>query len=79
MKIKKINESLNDAYYKCECGSDTFIRVYNVWNEKIKVKVTEENGEELWDVEELGKVKDHLHGYICSECGQDNYELNDGL
>jgi|LauGreDrversion4_2_1035121.scaffolds.fasta_scaffold97999_2 hypothetical protein len=79
MIIKKFNESLNETYYKCECGSDTFIRVYNVWNEIIKVKVTEENGEEFWDVEELGKEKDHLYGYMCAECRQDNAELNDGL
>jgi DNA-directed RNA polymerase subunit RPC12/RpoP len=79
MIIKKFNESLNETYYKCECGSDTFIRVYNVWNEIIKVKVTEENGEEFWDVEELGKEKDHLYGYMCAECRKDNAELNDGL
>ena len=66
-------------YYKCECGSDTFIRVYNVWNEKIKVEVSEEDGEEFWDVKELGKEKDHLVGYMCAECRQDNDELNDGL
>jgi len=66
-------------YYKCECGSDTFVRMYNVWNEKIKVEVSEHNGEELWDVEELGKEKDHLVGYICSECRQKAQELNDGL
>jgi DNA-directed RNA polymerase subunit RPC12/RpoP len=79
MIIKKFNENLNETYFKCECGSDTFIRLYNVWNEKIKVKVTEENGEEFWDIEELGKEKDHLYGYICAECRQDNDELNDGL
>ena len=66
-------------YYKCECGSDTFVRMYNVWNEKIKVEVSEHNGEECWDVEELGKEKDHLVGYICSECRQSAQELNDGL
>ena len=79
--IKGFNESNNDSshYLKCECGSETFIRVYNVWNEKIKVKVTEKDGEELWDVEELGKEKDHLFGYICAECRDDNDELNDGL
>ncbi len=67
------------GYYKCECGSDEFIRIYNVWNEKFKVQVTQENGEEFWDVEELGKVKDHLYGYICAKCSQDMDELNDGL
>jgi hypothetical protein len=66
-------------YYKCECGSDEFIRIYNVWNEKFKVKVTEQDGEEFWDIEELGKVKDHLHGYICAKCNEEPQELNDGL
>lgn len=68
-------------YYKCKCGSETFVRLYNVWNEKLKVKVTEyeQNGEEFWDVEELGKEKDHLYGYICAECRKDAQELNDGL
>jgi hypothetical protein len=70
-----------DKYYKCKCGSETFVRLYNVWNEKLKVKVTEseQNGEEFWDVEELGKEKDHLYGYICAECRKDAQELNDGL
>jgi hypothetical protein len=68
-----------EKYFKCQCGSETFVRIYNVWNETVKVKVTEEDGEEFWDVEELGKEKDHLVGYICSECRQDNDELNDGL
>ena len=27
----------------------------------------------------LGKVKDHLYGYICDKCSQDMDELNDGL
>ena len=66
-------------YYKCECVSETFVRLYNVWNEKIKVKVTKENDKEFWDVEELGKEKDHLFGYICAECRQAAQELNDGL
>lgn len=66
-------------YYKCKCGSDEFIRIYNVWNEKFKVKVTEQDGEELWDVEELGKTKDHLYGYVCAKCKKDADELNDGL
>jgi hypothetical protein len=68
-----------EQYYKCKCGSETFVRMYNVWNEKLKVKVTEQDSEELWDVEELGKEKDHLLGYICAECRQDADELNDGL
>lgn len=66
-------------YYKCECGSDEFIRIYNVWNEKFKVRVTEQDGEELWDVEELGKIKDHLYGYVCAKCNKEPQELNDGL
>lgn len=67
-------------YYKCECGSDEFVRIYNVWNEKIKVQVTKDKeGDELWDVEEHGKIKDHLYGYICRKCGKDADELNDGL
>ena len=53
--------------------------MYNVWNEKIKVKFTENDGEELLDVEELGKVKDNLFGYICENCGEDAQELNDWL
>jgi DNA-directed RNA polymerase subunit RPC12/RpoP len=70
-----------DKYYKCKCGSETFVRLYNVWNEKLKVKITEyeQTGEEFWDVEELGKEKDHLYGYICAECRKDAQELNDGL
>lgn len=67
------------GYYKCECGSEEFVRIYNVWNEKIKVKVTEEDGEEFWDVEEHGKEKDHLFGYICAHCRKDVQELNDGI
>ena len=66
-------------YYKCECGSDSFVRIYNVWNEKIKVKITEQNSKEFWDVEEHGKIKDHLYGYICAKCSKDAQELNDGL
>ena len=66
-------------YYKCECGSDEFIRVYNVWTEKIKVQVTIQDGEEIWGVEELGKEKDHLYGYRCANCGIEPEELNDGL
>lgn len=66
-------------YYKCECGSDTFMRIYNVWTERFKVEVVDVNGEELWGVEELGKEKDHLHGYVCYKCGQDAQELNEGL
>ena len=66
-------------YYKCECGNDTFIRTYNVWNEKIKVEIIEKNGEELIDIEELGHVKDHLYGYICEKCNKDAEELNDWL
>lgn len=70
-----------DKYYKCKCGSETFVRLYNVWNEKLKVKITEyeQNCEEFWVVEELGKEKDHLYGYICAECRKDAQELNDGL
>lgn len=69
-----------ERYYKCsKCGSNNFIRAYNVWNEKIKVKFTENDGEELLDVEELGKVKDNLFGYICENCGEDAQELNDWL
>lgn len=68
-----------EKYYKCECGSDTFIRIYNVWNEKIKVRLIEENGEEFVDVEELGKIKDHLYGYICAKCNKDAQDLNDWL
>jgi len=67
------------GYYKCTCGSDEFIRVYNVWNERLKINITEVDGEELWDVEELGKDKDHLVGYRCAKCGSSNNELNDGL
>ncbi len=66
--------------YKCECGSESFIRMYNVYNIEVIVKITEqEDGEELWDEVEIGKEKDHLVGYICKECRQDAQELNDGL
>lgn len=67
------------SYFKCECGSDEFLRTYNVWQEAIKVQISEENGEEFWDVEELGKVKDHLCGFMCAKCSKDAHELNDGL
>ena len=78
--ILKPNEpDTNKVYYKCECGSEDFIRMYNVWNEKIKVEVVVQNGEELWGVEEHGKEKDHPLGFICAECRQDAQELNDGL
>ncbi len=66
-------------YYTCKCGSDTFVRMYNVWNERIKIKISGGNDLELYDIEELGKEKDHLYGYICAECRQDADELNDGL
>lgn len=39
------------SYYKCKCGSNEFVRIYNVWNEKIKIDVTEKDGKEFWDVE----------------------------
>lgn len=70
---------MDKKYYKCECGSETFVRMYNVWNETIKVEISVQDGEELWDVEELGKEKDHLYGYICADCRKDADELNDGL
>jgi DNA-directed RNA polymerase subunit RPC12/RpoP len=63
-------------YIKCECGSERFVRMYNVYNELLKVK-EDKNG--YWEVEELGKEKDHLVGYICAKCRQDVDELNDGL
>lgn len=44
-----------ERYYKCKCGSEDFVRIYNVYSEKIKVKVTNEKGEEFWDVEEHGR------------------------
>jgi hypothetical protein len=66
-------------YYKCKCGSESFIRMYNVYNIEIKVKVTEKDGEEYWDEEYIGKEKDHFYGFICKECRQDAQELNDGL
>ena len=69
-KIKKM-----ENYYKCKCGSDRFVRIYNVWNETIKVVISEED----LDVQELGKEKDHLVGYICADCRQDADELNDWL
>ncbi len=66
-------------YFKCDCGSEMFIRVFNVLDEKIKVKVTKEIDEEFWDIEEHGKEKDHWVGYICANCRQDAQELNYGL
>ncbi len=68
-----------ERYYECKCGSDRFVRIYNVWNETIKVAISEEDGEEFVDVQELGKEKDHLFGYICADCRQDADELNDWL
>ena len=67
------------TYFKCECGSDTFVRMYSVYNELIKVVVITENDEEFWDTEELGIEKHHKEGYICAKCRQDAQELNDGL
>ena len=75
-KFENFEDNFGIKYYKCECGSETFVRTYNVWNEKIKVKIS---NDELWDVEELGKEKDHLLGYICVECRKDAQELNDSL
>lgn len=71
-------------YYTCECGSDTFVKVYNVYLEKVKVGVSyikggERDGEELWDVEDHGIAKTHPVGYRCYECGMDAQELTDGL
>ncbi len=46
------------------------------------MKLSKQNCDEIFgvvDVEELGKEKDHLVGYMCAECRQDNDELNDGL
>ena len=65
----------NYYYYKCKCDSDRFVRIYNVWNETIKVAISEEDV----DVQELGKEKDHLVGYICADCRQDADELNEWL
>ena len=28
-----------ENYYKCKCGSERFVRIYNVWNETIKVAI----------------------------------------
>lgn len=71
------------TYYKCpHCGSEEFIKHYNLWDEEIKVRVTphEKEGEEdYWDVENQGVIKDHLVGYRCSNCGEYPQELNDGL
>jgi len=67
------------TYYKCDCGCDEFIRIYNVWNERLKVQITEGYHDCFWKVEELGMEKDHLVGYICAKCRQDADELNDGL
>lgn len=66
-------------YYKCKCGSENFIRMYNVWNVEIKVEVDEVNGIETWDEIVGGVEKCHPIGYICAECRQDAQELNDGL
>ena len=66
-------------YYKCECGSDSFIRMYNVWNVDIKVETSQVDGGECWDEEIIGKEKDHFVGFICKECRKDAQELNDGL
>ena len=72
-------------YYKCECGSESFIKRYNVWNVEFKVEVTEcntpenESDEDYWDIRDVGVVKDHLDGYYCKECGKLAQELCDGL
>lgn len=66
-------------YYVCECGSNSFIKIYNVWNFEIKVEISEVDGEELWDEKIIKKSKDHLYGYICKNCNKDAQELNDDL
>ena len=72
-------------YYECpHCGSDRFVRMYNVWNEEFRLKLhpTEkyEDGTPMWNgTEELGVEKDHLYGYICADCRKDAEELNEGL
>ena len=63
-------------FIECKCGSTTFVRMYNVYNELIQV-MEDDNGK--WTVKEWGKEKDHLVGYICSSCRQDMDQLNDGL
>jgi hypothetical protein len=65
------------VYLKCECGSEDFVRMYNVYNENIKVEIVEINGEECFGVEEMGVAKTHLDGYMCRSCGSYNDELND--
>jgi hypothetical protein len=37
-KFENFDNNFDNEYYKCDCGSETFVRTYNVWNEKIKVK-----------------------------------------
>ena len=66
-------------YYTCECGSTDFIRVHNVWNQKIKVEVTTVDGEELWDEQDHGVEKTHPCGIICARCRKLEQELTDGL
>lgn len=63
-------------YFKCECGSENFIRMYNVFNEKIKVKI---NKDKTWEVEEHGGEKKHLLGFICANCRKNADKLNDAL
>jgi len=70
---------MNKKYFTCECGSELFVRHYNIWNELLKVEIIEFNNEEFWKVEELGKSKNHLDGYRCYNCGRDTPELNDGI
>lgn len=63
-------------YYRCECGSEKFVKTHNVWNELLMVKI---HDDESWEIEELGVEKTHPIGYICAKCRQDVQELNDGL
>jgi hypothetical protein len=74
-----MNKKNMQNYYKCDCGSSSFIKVYTVWNVEIKVEVSEYNNEECWDEEIIGKEKDHFDGYICKKCRKSMTELNDIL
>ncbi len=46
-----------EYYYKCNCGSETFIKVYNVQNEKIKVKSPQKMVRNILMLNGLGKKK----------------------
>lgn len=63
--------------YKCECGSDSFLRTYTLYQEEVKVTIDEKI--DLVFVEELGNTKSSVDGYTCAKCDKEAEELNEWI